>query len=323
VVSWRKDEMSQQIVATFTAETGVPVTILPYSLPDGGEQLVRNGEAIDVTLVSNRTIPALTAAGLLRPLDLHHLPNFKNISPSFRDLSFDPGNRHSVPFAWGVSGLVARSDLVFEPITSWADLWDPKYCGRIAVWIAQKRAVIGAALKSLGYSANTEIPAELAAVRARLQALKPCVRVVKGDDVIKYIPAAIRGELVLGVGNAHEAFTLRTFNLPFHYYLPQEGALLWGDSLVIPAAAPQPQLAEQFIDFVLRPEISAQFANINFYQLANEAARPLIVEKLREDPMLYPTTEALRQAEILLPLSAEASKLYDEIWQEFTAGPVE
>lgn len=323
IVAWRVGELPPELAGAFTAETGVPIRITPYGQPDGGERMVREGSVVDVTLVSNRAIPALTAADLLRPLDLHRLPNFKNISPSFRDLAFDPGNRYSVPYAWGVAGMVGRADLLVAPITSWDDLWDPAYCGRIVIWVAQQRTVIGAALKSLGYSANTEDLEELEAARAQLQKLKPCVRLVKGDNVIRYLPAAMRGELLLGVGNAHEAYSLRTLKLPFHYYLPQEGALLWGDSLVIPASAAQPEAAEQFIDFILRPEIAAELANLNYYQLANEAAVPYISPQLRNDPMLYPTTEQLRQAEILLPLSDAAGKVYDEIWQEMIAGPVE
>lgn len=323
VVGWRGSEMADGLITAFTAETGIPVRLVPYDLPDGGEQMIRNGTPLDVTLVANRALPELAAAGLLRPLDLHHLPNFQNISPSFRDLSYDPGNRYSVPFTWGVAGVVARPDLLVAPITSWGDLWNPAYCGRVVIWVAQQRAVIGGTLKSLGYSANAEDPAALAAARARLQELKPCVRVLKGDDVLRYIPAALRGELMLGVGNAHEAYTLRTFKLPYQYYLPQEGALLWGDSLVIPAAAGQPQAAEQFINFLLRPQVAARLVNLNYYRLANEAATPYIAAGLRDDPMLYPSIDELRKAEILLPLSAEASKVYDEIWQELIAGPVE
>jgi len=319
----RRSEMPQRVIEAFVAETGVPVKAVIFDMPDGGEDGLHSGAKMDVTYVSNRAIPQLAADGLLHPLDYQHLPNFKNVSLNFRDLSFDPGNRYSIPYAWGASGIVARADRLSKPITQWADLWDEVHCGHIAVWFVHYRQVIGATLKSLGYSANSENPADLAAARERLQALRPCVQVLTGTNVLEYIPDLVRGDLTIGVGNPHEAYTLRTLNFPFYYYQPKEGMLLWGDSFVVAANSTQPEVAEQFINFLLRPEIGAELANENFYQLANEAARPLIAPDLLADPMLYQTPEMLRHAEILLPLSKEGEARYAAIWQEFTGGPVD
>lgn len=323
IVYARGSEMPQEVIDAFVAESGVPVKVVIFDTPDGGEDGLLSGAQIDVTYVSNRVIPQLVAAGLLHPLDYQHLSNFKNISLNFRDLSFDPGNRYSIPYAWGASGIVARTDKLSKPITDWIDLWDEAHCGHIAVWSPQYRQVIGATLKSLGYSANSENPAELAAARERLRVLRPCVRVLTGTNVMEYIPDLVRGELIIGVGNPHEAYALRSLGFPFYYYQPQEGMLLWGDSFVVAANSTQPEAAEQFINFLLRPEIGAELANANFYQLANEAARPLIAPDLLADPMLYQTSEMLRHAEILLPLSQEGEARYAVIWQEFTGAVVD
>jgi spermidine/putrescine transport system substrate-binding protein len=83
----------------------------------------------------------------LAEIDYRNVPNFKNISANFRDLTYDPGNRHTIPYTWGTTGLVVRSDLAAEPVTHWADLWDTRYAGRVAIWDLPRHS-LGLALKS-------------------------------------------------------------------------------------------------------------------------------------------------------------------------------
>jgi spermidine/putrescine-binding protein len=94
---------------------------------------------------------------------------------------------------------------------------------------------------------------------------------------------------------------------------------LWGDNFVIPANSPRKHTAEVFLNFLLRPEISGRIANENYYPMANEAATPFIDPEILNNPVIYPSNKDLRNAEILLPLSAEGEKLYAEIWERFVA----
>ncbi len=86
------------------------------------------------------------------------MPNTKNLSVNFRDLIYDPGNRHSIPYNWGATGLAVRNDLVQSPVKRWDDLWHPRFAGRVGIWTDMPRDVIGLTLKSLGYSVNSEDP---------------------------------------------------------------------------------------------------------------------------------------------------------------------
>ena len=104
--------------------------------------------------------------------------------------------------------------------------------------------------------------------------------------------------------------------------MPGEGALLWGDNFVIPANSPNKYTAELFINFLLRPEVSAEIVNQKYYASANDAARAFVAPAILNDPSIYPNQSVLQHAEIILLLSAEGQKLYDEIWQQFLdAGP--
>ena len=93
--------------------------------------------------------------------------------------------------------------------------------------------------------------------------------------------------------------------------------MLWGDNFVIPASSPRPAVAELFLNFLLRPEISARITTENYYATANIAAMPLIDPQITADRVIFPAEEVLRHAEIILPLSPAGQALYDATWARF------
>ena len=103
---WEED-MPQSVLDAFTEEYGVEVTYLTYESQEEALENVKAGEVYDVVVLDNDTIPLLVADGLLAEIDYRNVPNFDNISANFRDLAYDPGNRHAVPFNWGTSCLRA------------------------------------------------------------------------------------------------------------------------------------------------------------------------------------------------------------------------
>jgi spermidine/putrescine transport system substrate-binding protein len=317
-----EDDALPSVLEAFTAETGIPVELVIFTSYEDVLRQLRTGMAIDVAVVGNHQVGILAAEGLLARIDLHRVPNFRNVTPSFRGLSYDPDNRYSIPYSWGTSGLIAHADFLNKPLDEWQDLWDPAYCGHILLWYWQQRTLISGALKSLGYSANSEDPAALAAARLRLLQLRPCVEIIDNlGEVPRYLPSVVSGQLMLGIGSSHEAYLLRQRGFNAGYYFPRSGALLWGDSFVIPSAGTQKAAAEQFIDYMLRPTVAAQLADANYFRVANDAADLYISPDLRADPAIYPPTELLREAEMLLPLSDEGERRYAEIWEEFLKEP--
>lgn len=313
------DDVPQSILDAFTQEYGVKVEYLVYESQEEAIENLRSGQRYDVVVMESRFIPTLGRAGLLAELDHHNLLNLKNISANFRDLIYDPGNRYSVPFNWGTTGLVVRSDLAAEPVTRWADLWDPRYAGRIGIWVGQRREVVALTLKSLGYSANSERPAELEAALKRLLELKPRLIVLEDFDLASSVGVMTSGKVVIAMGYAKDVLWGREMNQSIAYVLPEEGALLWGDNFVIPANSPRKHVAELFLNFLLRPEIGAQIANENLYATPNEAAWPFIKPEILGDPVINPPADALKDAEIIMPLSPQGQKLYDDLWSRFMA----
>jgi spermidine/putrescine transport system substrate-binding protein len=313
---WSGDGI-ETVFEAFTEEYGVKIKYVTFSSTEEAVENMRAGEVYDVVVMENQFVPALRDEGLLAQIDYVNVPNFKNISANFRDLSYDPGNEYSTPYSWGTTGLVVRSDLVEEPITRWADMWDPRYAGRIVNWNTTPRFMIGATLLTLGYSVNSEEPAELEAALERLLVLKPDNIWLNDEDDL--VPFLLTGEAVMAQGWSEELWVAQEESDDVNYVIPEEGTILWGDNFVIPANSPHKYTAELFLDFILRPEISGDIVSSNYYPMANKAANEFVDPEILNDPVVYPANEAMRNAELLLPLSPEGEKLYANIWERFLA----
>jgi len=315
---WEGD-MPQSVLDAFAQEYGVKVTYEVYESQEEAIANMKAGRVYDVVTMESRFIPMLAEAGLLAEINFENVANIRNISSSFRDLAYDPGNRHSLPYNWGTTGLVVRSDLLDRPVTGWADLWNPDYAGKIGLWYGQRREVIALTLKSLGYSANSENPAELEAALKRLIALKPDLVRLEDFDLETATGVLLSGRVVIAMGYAGDVLDAREQNDAVSYVLPEEGALLWSDTFIIPAASPRQTTAELFLNFVLRPEISAQIVNTNHFPMPNDAAVEWIEPDILQDPVIFPPTSLLKNAELILPLSQRGQQAYDDIWARFVA----
>lgn len=317
---WEGD-LPQSVLDAFYQEYGVTVIYKTYESQEEAVQNIRLGYDYDVVVMESRLVPLLVEEELLAKLNFRNLTNFRYISPSFRDLLYDPGNQYSIPFNYGTTAILARTDLVETPVTRWADFWDESHRGKLGFWMGMPREVIGISLKSLGYSANSEDPQQLEQALQHLLELKGYVHALEDFDPVTSYPALSSGVVTLAFGYAADILTSREADLPVAYIYPEDGVILWGDNFVIPKASRKKDTAELFINFLMRPQISADIANQNYYATPNEAAQSFIDPEILSDPVIFPPAEVLRNAEIILPLSPQGQKMYDQIWARFLAAP--
>lgn len=311
-------DLPRTVQDAFAREFGVTIHCQAYQSPEESIANIRAGKPYDVASLKNQVIQSLVKEGLLAEIDFADVPNFKNISANFRDLAFDPGNRHSLPVDYGTTGLLVRADMIGDTLRRWADLWHPKYAGKIGLR-AQPREVIGMTLSSLGYAFASENPHELNAALQRLLVLKPSVVMM---DIVasEAVPKLLRGEIAILHGYAEDYRLAHEANPAVTYVLPQEGTALWGKSYVIAANTHRERTATVFINFLLRPEIAAQIINEKKYAQANDAAFPFIKPEILNDPVIFPANTDLQNGHIIMPLSPEGEKLYAGIWGRFAAG---
>lgn len=308
------------VLKAFTAEYGTQINYVTYASQEEAVTTIRNGSiSYDVAVIANDKIPLLVDDALLASIRQANVPNIRYVSPDFRDLIFDPGNEHSVPYVWGTTGILVRGDLVTAPVTRWADLWDPAYTGKVLVR-DMRAELMGAALKAGGHSLNSEGPAELDEALQALVRLKPAVRMV-GIEVEEALAPLLAGDAVLMVGWNGDAIVARQQNPAIKYILPQEGAIGWVDNLVIAAGSPHRETAELFINYILRPQVSAQIVEAYFYPTANEAARTFVAAELVADPVLFPPRKDIGRVEFYLPHNAQVEALYATLWAKFSESP--
>jgi spermidine/putrescine transport system substrate-binding protein len=317
VLFHRDSDVPRSVLEAFTRETGIAVRQVTFQTQNQAVAALQEGGPYDLAVIETDRIPTLAEGGHLAAIDYRNVPNFRNISANFRDLAYDPANEHSVPFSWGTTGLIVRPDLVEDMPTRWADLWNPDYRGRIAVREAP-RDLIGATLLSPGYSVNAENSTELAVAQGRLMRLKDSL-VVADPDGLSGVRLLNDGAVNIFVGRPEDYLAARDRDLDVVYVLPQEGTILWGSNFVLPMAGHNKETAERFINFVLRPEMSARIANENRRAAPNEPARQFIREDILENRVVNPADPMLRNAAINLPVSPRAQAIHENIWRQFRA----
>jgi spermidine/putrescine-binding protein len=130
----------------------------------------------------------------------------------------------------------------------------------------------------------------------------------------------LSGKAALLIGWADDFRLARQKSQNVAYVTPREGVMLWSENYVIPVASRAKATAELFINFLLRPEISAEISNHNDYATANQAALPHVRKDLRDDPAIYPPPDVLKTAHFLVPLRPPAQRTLDELWSRYMSG---
>ena len=175
------------------------------------------------------------------------------------------------------------------------------------------------ALKSLGYSMNTENAEELKEARDLLIAQKPLVQAYVIDQVRDKM---IGGEAAVGVIYSGEMLYIQDevanlgLDYTLEYVIPEEGTNLWFDSWVIPANARNKENAEKWIDFLCRPDIAKMNFEYITYSTPNNAAKELLEEDIQTNKAIFPDMDELEGSEVFQYLGDEADSIYNDMWKE-------
>lgn len=305
----------QEVLDQFTAETGIKVRFDLYDSNEAVlEKLGSGASDYDVVVPSDYMVRILIKQGLLAPLDLGKIPRLTNIAPRFRNLAFDPGNAHSVPYLWGTTGFAYNKEKVGVTLDSWGALFDERWKGRILM-LDDIRECFGSVLLWRGHSLNTTNAAELAEARDLLLKQKPLVKTYNASDFAGILQS---GDVWLAQGYSGEFAKACEADKKLVYVIPKEGGIIWVDNLCIPKTARHAEAAHAFINFVLDGKIAGAIVNGTGYATPNEAARPFIKPAILNDPARYPDAATLDRCQFLGDIG-EATQLLDRYWTEVKA----
>jgi len=334
VYNW-SDYIDPAVIAQFEAETGIEVR---YDVFDSNEvletKLLTGNSGYDVVVPSAYFLERQIQAGVFRKLDKSRLPNLANLDPDLvqRAAAHDPGNEHGVVYMWGTTGIgydaaKVAAILPDAPVDSWSLVFDPavisrfKDCG-VSV-LDDPTDMVATVLLWLGKNPNSQDEADLKLAEARLLAIRPYIRSIHSSQ---YIEDLANGEVCIAVGYSGDVLQSRDRAAEagkpadIRFSIPKEGALMWFDTLAIPADATHPDNAHAFINFLMKPEVAAANSDFVNYANANAAATDLVNEELRNDPGIYPTPEVKARLQPNLTKSAEFTRMLNRSWTRFVTG---
>jgi spermidine/putrescine-binding protein len=245
--------------------------------------------------------------GLIANLDHALLPSLKNLDPRFQRPPWDPDLRWGVPYMWNATGIAYNGAQTARP-TAWAGLWNPDLRGRLTM-LDDPEDVIGACLQKLGYPFGSTDDHQLQAAKAAAIAQKKFLRA--------YLNAEVRDQLVSGDVLAAQLWSTTAAqaiqgNAKLGFVYPTEGYPLYCDCAVILRESKRYALAQEFLEFLLLPDVAANNARVAETATANGAAQAL----LAHDPVLYPPDETYRRGVWPTALPSTAQRYRDRLWTE-------
>lgn len=314
------DDGSLDVIAAF--EEAYPNIRVQYSTYDSNEimysKLANGGITVDVIIPSDYMIGRMVQEGMLEELNFDNIPNYQYIDDAFKNTSYDPENKYSVPYTWGTVGIIYNTKYVDEAdVTGWELLWNEKYAGKILMF-DNSRDAFGIAEYLLGYDVNTTDEAELQACSAKLAEQKPVVQQYVMDQIFD---AMENEEAWIAPYYAGDYLTMVEENPDLAFYRPTaQGYNMFIDAMCIPTCCQEKEAAEAFINFLCSPEISS--ANMAFlgYSVPSTAAKELMDPEVANSDVAYPDADTLATGTSFNYLPEETSRYMESLFMEVRNG---
>ncbi|KGQ54594.1 putrescine/spermidine ABC transporter substrate-binding protein [Gallibacterium anatis str. Avicor] len=311
IYNWT-EYIPNSLLQKFTKETGIEVV---YSTFESNEEMyskmkLTNGGGYDLIFPSSYYIEKMAKEGMLAKLDKTKLVNFAQITPSLLNKNFDPENQYSLPYVYGLTGIgINSAEIDPKAVTSWADLWNSKYKGKILL-TADSREVFHIALLLKGFSPNTTENKEIESAYHLLQKLIPNVQSFNSDSPdVPYV----QGEVSLGMIWNGSAFRAHKENPDIQFIYPREGVIIWMDNYAIPKNAEHKEAAYKFIDFMLRPESAKEVIETMGFSMPNEGVKALLEPTDVNDLTLFPPQEQIEKG-VFQEDVGDAIDIYEKYW---------
>jgi len=328
-------------LTAFTKETGITVNYQEVIQDDPSwygkiqPQLAANKPiGYDLMVVTNGVeLSKLIEFGYLAPLDHSKLPNFaQNADPIYKNEPFDKGNVYTIPYTSGYTGIAYNPTYVKEPITKIAQLWDPKYAGKIGM-MKDPQELGNFGMLVLGINPETSTQPDWTKAAAKLREQKPLVRAYVQQD---YTKSLANGDLWICMGWSGDIFQENASNgSNLQFVVPEEGGNIWTDNMTIPKTAANPVDALMMMDYFYRPEVAAQLTEFINYVTPVPATKAIIakdaaaatgddkktLEAVLTSSLVYPTEADLAKLKHYATLkTADAQKAYQDTFLPISTG---
>lgn len=310
--------IGETTLADFSSASGIEAKMdLFADMDELFAKLKAGNPGYDAIVVANDYLERMVKADMVVPLDHSKIPNLSNMDPAFADPPFDPGRKHSLPYMWGTIGVGYRKSAVGDTkMDTWKVLLDSdQFAGKLSL-LGDAQNVLGAALKYLGFSFNSNKPEEFKKAEELLIKQKKNIKVFAPDNGQDLLAS---GEVVACMEWNGDIAQVMAEDPDLNYLVPQEGTNIWQDTWAIPKGAPHPENAHAFLNFIMDADNGMKIATTVQYATGNLAAKNKMPPEYTGNPAIYPPSEVLAKCEYLTYQGEELTKLRDETWTRIQA----
>ncbi len=283
-------DTNAEFEAYYLAKTGqrVKVTYTTYATNEDMYSKIKSGAGnYDIIIPSDYMIQKMADEGLLYAFNpAETVENYTYISDDFKGMYYDPQNQYSVPYSYGVVGVIYNTDLVDAEdaaAQSWSLLWNEKYRSKI-LQFNNPRDAFGSAMYYMNLDVNSTDPAVWQAAYEKLLAQKPLVQGYVSDEIFNKMTT---GSAAIATYYAGDYITMVEDNESLAFYYPTEGTNVFVDAMCIPANAKNKALATEYINFMLSKDAAVANAEYIGYASPNTQVRndPAYIEYMGEEAM--------------------------------------
>ena len=303
VYNW-PDYIAADMIANFEKETGIKVNYQTFENNEGLQaKLVAGNSGYDIVVPGSVFVKAQIEAGLLKKLDKSQIPNYKNLDPALMSklTSVDPGNEYVLPWAWSFTTVAINKAKVTKalgstpmPENAWDLVFNPTYTSKLKscgiAFLDSPSEILPPALHYIGKNAYSEDAADHKAAGEMLAKVRKDIRLFSStmiDDVAggkACVALGWAGDFNIAIARVNENKSGQDIEV----LLPKTGGLIFFDNLAVPADAKHPNNAMAFINYFLKPEVSAALTNELGYPTANKASLANVNPEVAQNKAVFP-----------------------------------
>lgn len=313
--------VSPKNIAEFTKRTGVKYSEDIFA---SNEELIAKLSAAggnpgyDICCPTGEYVPGMVEEGFLEKLDITRIPNIKHINPAYKNTAWDPNNEYLIAKDLGTTGIMYRGKLIPQGVASWKEFYEltkGELSGKV-VFVDSMGDVFPFPLKMLGHSINSNDPAHLKAAGDILMELAPHILALDSDNYDDKL-ASEEAAMALAWAGPLVDLKAKPDTADSVYTEASEGGLYWMDVWTILKEPPNPNAAYAWLNFIHEPAIQAEETLSNGYATANDEAKKLLPEDVRNNPAIFPRDDIVAKLEAGVDHSGVQQR--QDIWAEFKA----
>jgi spermidine/putrescine transport system substrate-binding protein len=284
-------------------------------------QQLQRGDSLnrDLVVLTDWMATRWVDAQWVEPKDKKNIPNEKNLAPNLQHPKWDPNRDFSLPWQSGMSAIGYNPKKTGRKLHSVADFFDPKFKGKVTMFSDPHDSAGLVVLLNGKKTEDATIDDVLAAIdKIDQENKKGQIRRFTGND---YTTDLTKGNVWVAMAYSGDVFQLKKDNPDLEFVIPDEGAMLWTDNMMMPQKPPHPYAAETMMNYVYEPQVAARIAaEVNYVTpvVGAQQAMQKIDPSLAKNPLVFPDPATRAKLHPYVTLTAAEERRMNDAMQKVT-----